>query len=196
MTLDSLFRGPKLRALALAAVIAALIAMLWESDEPVQPTEATKLRGEAEPDSFVVGGQFLSFGETGQLTTRIKSQRVEQFEKDSLFRMQQPRATLFDEAGEAAWQLEAEDGRFREEKEIMHLTGNVRIVRLAGQQDPLSLTTRALTLNNSNRTAYTSEPVKITDPLGITRATGMKVWMDERILELNAQVEGRYEPGS
>ncbi len=195
MTLDSLALGPKMRALALAAVIAALIAMLWQSDEPVQPMEATSLRGKAEPDSFVVGGRFLSFGETGQLTTRIESQRVEQFEEDKLFRMQQPRATLFDEAGEATWQLAAEQGRFVEAKEIMHLTGDVRVVRLADQRGPLSLTTEALTLDNSNRTAYTGEPVKISDPLGITRATGMKAWMDKRILELNAQVEGRYEPG-
>lgn len=195
MTLDSLFRGPKMRALALAAVIAALIAMLWQSNEPVQPMEATKLRGEAEPDSFVVGGRFLSFSETGNLTTQIKSQRVDQFEEDKLFRMQQPRGTLFDETGEAAWQLKAELGNFLEMKEIMDLTGDVRVVRLADQRGPLSLTTQALTLNNNNRTAYTSEPVKISDSLGITRATGMKVWMDKRILELNAQVEGLYEPG-
>jgi lipopolysaccharide export system protein LptC len=59
----------------------------------------------------------------------------------------------------------------------------------------MSLSTQALTLDNENRTIYTNEPVEIIDALGITRATGMKAWLDERILELNAQVEGRYETG-
>jgi lipopolysaccharide export system protein LptC len=195
MTLETLIRGPKTRALALVAVIAALIVLLWQSDEPVQPMEAAKLRGEAEPDAFVVGGRFLSFRETGQLAMRIKSERIEQFEKDSIFEMQQPRATLFGETDDATWKLDAKQGRLLETTGMMYLTGDVEILRLSDERGPLSLSTAALTLDNDKRTAYTAEPVRISDPLGITRATGMKVWIDERILELNAQVEGRYEPG-
>jgi lipopolysaccharide export system protein LptC len=195
MTLETLIRGPKTRALALVAVIAALIVLLWQSDEPVQPMEAAKLRGEAEPDAFVVGGQFLSFSTTGQLAMRIKSERIEQFEEDSIFRMQQPRATLFGEPDDATWKLEAKQGRLLETEGMMYLTGEVDIVRLSDERGPLSLSTETLTLDNEKRTAYTADPVRISDPLGITQATGMKVWIDERILELNAQVEGRYEPG-
>jgi len=195
MTAGALIRSPKLRTMALAATVIALVTVLWQSDEPTTPMKAAALRGEAEPDSFVVGGRYLSFNETGQLTTRIKSQRIEQFESDNLTRMQQPRATLFGKAEDGSWEVEAEEGEFLEARGLMHLTGDVRIVRLADQQGPMSLSTQALTLDNENRTIYTNEPVKIIDALGITRATGMKAWLDERILELNAQVEGRYETG-
>ena len=195
MTAGELIRNPKLRTLALIATFLALIAVLWQSDEPASSIDAAALRGEAEPDSFVVGGQYLSFSQTGQLSSRINSQRIEQFESDSLIRMQQPRATLFNETGDASWEAEAEQGEFLEARDLINLTGDVRIVRLADQRGPMSLSTQALTLNNGERTIYTNAPVELNDALGTTRATGMKAWIDERILELNAEVEGRYETG-
>lgn len=215
MTAGELIRSPRVRMLGLMVTALVLFAMLWQSEEPTTPNEATALRGEAEPDSFVSGGRYLSFNETGQLTSRIESPRIEHFEADQITRMHQPRATLFGEANDASWEIEAEQGEFLEALDLMHLTGNVRIIRLAQQRGavassatsstassttpssstPMSLSTEALTLNNEEQTIYTSEPVKITDALGITRATGMKAWINQRILELNAQVEGRYEPG-
>lgn len=211
MTTGELIRNPKVRTLGLAVTVLALFAMLWQSEEPTTLSQASALRGEAEPDSFVSGGRYLSFNETGQLTSRIESERIEQFESDQLTRMHQPRATLFGEANDASWEVTAEQGEFLEAQDLMHLTGNVRIIRLAQQRGavasstasstptsastPMSLSTEALTLNNEEQTIYTSEPVEITDALGITRATGMKAWINQRILELNAQVEGRYEPG-
>lgn len=196
MTLGGLIRSPKLRLLALAGTVFALFTLLWQSDEPTTPMEAAALRGDAEPDSFVVGGQYLSFSETGRRSTLIKSQRIEQFESDRLTQMQQPRAILFGEADDdASWEVQAQRGEFLEVEDLMYLTGEVEIVRLAGQRGPLSLSTQALTLNNGEGTIYTEEPVEITDALGVTRATGMTAWIDQRILELNAQVEGRYETG-
>jgi lipopolysaccharide export system protein LptC len=37
--------------------------------------------------------------------------------------------------------------------------------------------------------------VELTDSFSLTRATGMKAWIDDRILELDSDVEGRYETG-
>lgn len=195
MTANDLIRSPKLRSLALMATVVALVAILWQSGEPTTPTDAAALRGESEPDSFVVNGQYLSFRDTGELASRIRSQRIEQFEAGQLTRMQQPQATLYGEQDNTAWDVEADQGEFLEAQDLMNLTGNVRIVRQADQRGPMSLSTQALTLDNDNRTIYTGEPVEITDALGITRATGMKAWIDDRILELNAQVEGHYETG-
>lgn len=191
----ALTRNPTLRALALAVTLVALIAVLWQSDEPTILTDAAALRGESEPDSFVVDSEYLSFSETGHLDTRIESPRVEQFETDQLITMQQPQATLFGEAGDASWEVQAREGEFLQSRNLMQLTGDVRVVRLAQTGSPMSLFTQALTLDNESRTAYTSEPVEINDALGVTRAIGLKAWIDERILELNSQVEGRYETG-
>lgn len=196
MTADRFYRNPKFRALALAVTVIALITLLWRSDEPATPIDATALRGESEPDSFVMGGQFLSFDESGQLISRFESQRVEQFEDEQLTRMQKPSALFYGKNGEASWLGQADEGRFLQNDEVAHLTGNVQITRQTADLKPLTLKTVELTLNNSNRTLYTDTNVEITDALGVTRAQGMKVWIDNRILELNAQVEGRYEPAN
>ncbi|HKK55920.1 LPS export ABC transporter periplasmic protein LptC [Marinobacter sp.] len=201
MTAGELIRSPRIRMLGLVVTVLILFAMLWQNEEPATPDDAAALRGKAEPDAFVTGGRYLSFNVTGQLAIRIESQRIEQFESDQVIRMQQPRATLFGEADDASWELEAQQGEFLQALDLIHLNGNVRILRLADQRgtaspsEPMSLSTEALTLDSEERTVYTSEPVTIKDALGVTRATGMKAWIDPRILELNAQVEGRYEPG-
>ena len=213
MTPGKLIRNPRIRMLGLAATALVLFAMLWQHEEPTTPDEAATLGGEAEPDAFVTGGRYLSFNATGHLTSRIESQRIERFESDQVTRMQQPRATFFGEANDASWELEAQQSEFLEAQGLIHLNGSVRITRLADQRgavspsepkstaepqspaEPLSLSTEALTLNKNERTVYTNEPVKIAEALGVTRAIGMKAWIDPRILELKAQVEGRYEPG-
>jgi lipopolysaccharide export system protein LptC len=74
------------------------------------------------------------------------------------------------------------------------LNDNVRIVRDVDNRKA-TLTTTSLTLDNNAGTVYTNAPVEITDQIGVTRATGMKAWVNTRILELNSKVEGRYETG-
>lgn len=195
MAAQPLSHRPWVRTLGLAGAIVALLLLLWQSDEPSEPIDAESLRGESEPDGFVVNGHYLSYDETGRLTTRFRSPRIEQFEGRSETVMNSPRATLYGEEGSPPWQVQASEGRFLEADDLVHLTGDVRVIREAESGRPLTLTTTALTVNNRERTVYTDKPVELTDAVSLTTATGMKAWIDERILELNSQVEGRYEPG-
>ncbi len=194
MTVEDLYKNPTVRTLSLILAIVALVTMLWRSDEPETPIDAENLRGAEEPDGFVVGGQFITFNEQGNLTARFQSARVEQFEDTNLFRMEQPTATLYGAEGQVSWTGSAENGEFRQAEEIAQLSGNVLITRQTPGQQPLELSTASLTLDNKNRTLFTDDSVTISDALGITKAVGMKAWIDDRILELNAQVEGHYEP--
>ncbi|PXX89817.1 LPS export ABC transporter periplasmic protein LptC [Marinobacter vulgaris] len=195
MSALSLFNRPVVRTLCLAATVVALFFLLWQSDDPSEPMEAADLRGESEPDGFVVNGNYLSYDETGRLTTRFRSPRIEQFESRNETVMESPRATLYGEEGDPPWRVQATKGRFLETDDLVHLTGDVKVVREAQGGSPLTLTTTALTMNNRERTVYTDKPVEMTDAIGLTTATGMKAWIDDRILELESQVEGRYEPG-
>ncbi|MEQ9544711.1 MAG: LPS export ABC transporter periplasmic protein LptC [Marinobacter sp.] len=185
---------PWLRTLALGFTAVALVMMLWQSDEPQEPVDAAALRGQSEPDGFVVNGRYLSYDETGKLSVRFESPRIEQFEAGNKAIMESPRAELFGEGEEEPWYLSSESGTYREEKGLLHLEGNVKVIRRSGNRQG-TLTTSRLTLDNTSRTVYTDAPVELTDSFSVTRATGMKAWIDDRILELNSQVEGRYEPG-
>ncbi|PHQ73709.1 LPS export ABC transporter periplasmic protein LptC [Marinobacter sp.] len=195
MAAEALYARPWVRTLGLALTIVALFFLLWQSDESSEPVDAAALRGESEPDGFVVNGRYLSFDETGQLTAQFESPRIEQFEARSETIMASPNATLYGDPGDAPWQVQANKGQFMEADDLVHLTGDVRVSQQAQGGRPLTLTTSTLTLDNAERTVYTDAPVKLTDSFSLTRATGMKAWIDDRILELDSQVEGRYEPG-
>lgn len=185
---------PRLRMLALAATLAVTFFLLWHSDEPpvTSYSDARQLRGAAEPDGFVVNGSYTSYDETGHRKIVFTSPRIEQFEEGNLATMESPSAELFSDSEGGPWVLKAEKGSLRQSEDVLHLSGNVRVVRTIGDREA-TLTTESLTLDNGQGIAYTDDLVEITDRVGITRAKGMKAWVDDRILELNSQVKGRYE---
>lgn len=185
---------PLLRTLALGCTVVALVVMMWQSDEPQEPVDAAALRGQSEPDGFVVNGRYLSYDDTGKLSVRFESPRIEQFEADNKAVMESPRAELFGDGESEPWYLSSDTGTFREGDGLLQLEGNVKVIRTSGDRQGI-LTTSRLTLDNHSRIVYTDAPVELTDSFSVTRATGMTAWIDDRILELNSQVEGRYEPG-
>ncbi|MEC7377850.1 MAG: LPS export ABC transporter periplasmic protein LptC [Pseudomonadota bacterium] len=187
---------PWVRMLALGGTVVAAVFLLWRSDEaPVVDQEAAALRGDAEPDGFVVNGNYRSYDETGSLEIRFASPRIEQFEKENLATMESPRAALYGDADTQPWIVEADQGRLMQNQELVYLTGNVRVLRSVGGRDT-TLTTSTLTLDNNEGLVFTDAPVEIRDVTGVTTAVGMKAWIDERILELNSQVEGYYDTGN
>lgn len=196
LSLLTLSDRPRLRTLALGGTLAATVFLLWQSDEPVVTRDqaAETLRGEGEPDGFVVNGQYTSFDESGNLKVMFSSPRIEQFDEGNLATIESPNARLYSSLNAQPWILKAERGSLLQNENLLYLTGNVRVIRTIGEREA-TLTTSALTLDNDQGTVYTDQPVEITDSVGVTRATGMKAWIDERILELESQVEGRYETG-
>ncbi|KAA1176360.1 LPS export ABC transporter periplasmic protein LptC [Marinobacter salinexigens] len=187
--------SPWLRTLALTCTLAATVFLLWQSDEPaIVQNDAADLRGNTEPDGFVVNGEYTSYDAQGNVKVHFTSPRIEQFEEGSVATIISPRAELFSDQASEPWIVEAENGSLLQNENILYLTGNVRVLRTTGERQA-TLATSSLTLDNDTGTVYTDAPVEITDATGVTRATGMKAWIDKRILELNSQVEGRYEIG-
>lgn len=185
---------PRLRMCALAITIVVTVFLLWHSGEPpvTSYSDSRQLRGEAEPDGFVINGSYTSYDEAGHRKIVFTSPRIEQFEEGNLAIMESPSAELFSKTEEGPWVLDAEKGSLQQDQDMLFLTGNVRVVRTIGDREA-TLNTESLTLDNRKGTVYTNDLVEITDSVGTTRAKGMKAWIDKRILELNSQVEGRYE---
>lgn len=190
--LNGLLSRPRVRALALAVTFALLAALLWRSDESRDQMSGADRAGQNEPDSFVNDGRYLSFDEEGRRVAMIESPRIEQFETGGVATMTSPSATLYDKSSGRPWQLTARNGTFHQPVDRLDLSGNVTVVRPLPGKREATLTTEQLTLDNRNRTAFTDKPVLITEDHGTTTAVGMKAWIDDRILELNAQVKGQY----
>ena len=187
---------PGWRTIALLTTFIATAALLWHSDNDVpMPTQDSELRGDREPDSFVVDALYTSYDEQGTVKIQFVSPRIEQFEAGGYAIMAEPQATIRGKPGSEPWQLTAKHGKLLNNNSQLELEGDVRIVRQIGERSATLSTTR-LTLDNRTNMAYTDAPVEIVDATGITYATGMKAWFNERILELDSQVEGRYETGN
>lgn len=181
------------RTLALVAVVGATLFLMWQSEErDTSNPEAEQLRGPSEPDSFLVGSDYRAFDEQGKLEIQLTSPRIEQFEIGNRADLQAPVARVFSDQSPEPWIIEADDGSLLQAQGVLHLHGNVEVTRTTADGET-TLTTQKLTVNDRDSTVYTDQPVTITEPYGTTRATGMKAWIDQRTLELNSQVEGRYE---
>lgn len=184
---------PRLRHLLIVVIAIALVALLWQSDEQSRPNNAAGLRGPDEPDSFVVNGVFRSYTEDGALKSELHSARIEQFENRNLANLIAPRAVVHDTGSGRPWVMEAAEGRYQPDQEQLHLSGDVSITRPLDNGTRARLTSDRLTLDNQRRIVHTDAPVVLHSPRGETHAVGLKGWIDDRILELQSQVEGRYD---
>ncbi|WP_166254081.1 LPS export ABC transporter periplasmic protein LptC [Marinobacter salicampi] len=193
MSLKSLLRRRRVRNPALVIALLVLASLIWQSDETREPKDVVDLRGPSEPDGFVVQGRYLSFDEQGNLAAIIESPRIEQFESRGVATMMSPKASVYDENSESPWTITAERGEVLQGKDILQLEQDVLVRRTLEDGREGTLATETLTLDNQGRTAYTSAPVVITDQHSVTRAVGMRAWLDDRVVELQSQVEGRYE---
>lgn len=193
MTITGLFSHRLTRMAALAGTALVLASLLWQSEENREPTDALELRGPTEPDGFVVNGRYRSFDQNGQLETVIYSPRIEQFEARNLATMLLPDATLHDPESATTWTLTANQGELRKDEDIIDLEGDVLVRRPLANGEVATLEAEHLTLDNKQRTVYTDTPVVLTEAHGVTRATGMKAWIDDRVLELQSQVKGHYD---
>ncbi|MFO8142128.1 MAG: LPS export ABC transporter periplasmic protein LptC [Marinobacter sp.] len=186
-------KNPRLRNLALAVTVVATVFLMWQREEvDILPDDAAGLRGPSEPDSFVIEGRYTTWDEQGNLKMTLASPRIEQFDDSAHATMNAPRARIYSEQGTDPWIIEADKGSLQQNEDLVVLTGNVVVLRQTADSEA-TLTTSSLTLDNTQGSVYTDQPVTITEPFGVTRATGMKAWVDQRVLELNSRVEGQYE---
>lgn len=190
----SLLARPRVRNVLLILLASALLALLWQSDQPEKLSGVSPDGSEQGPDGFVEDGRYLTFNEDGQLMIEVTSPRIEQFDQRRQATMVSPEASLAHHGENQPWHLVADHGTLERDHMVLTLTGNVRITTSDQQGREATLSTSRLLLDNEQRTVMTDQPVVIRDPAGTTRATGMKGWVDDRILELQSDVEGIYEP--
>lgn len=189
---------PDLRDLSLwrwaagTLIAAALVWLLLRTEQPVTPTDSTDLRGPDKPDGFVVDATYRSFNQQGRLSTRISSARSEQFDSDGRVIMESPRGLLLEKESRAPWRLTADHGEYYLNREHLTLSSNVRIRHETRARGEALLKTEELTVDNRKRIVHTDAPVTIINESSLTRAIGMTGRIDDRVLELENQVDGYY----
>lgn len=190
--LSFLRRKPLLTYVLIGLLTAGFLLIIWQDEERTIGTESADLRGPREPDSFIVNAVYRSYNSQGDLASRIESPRAEQFENDQYALMDEPRATVFEQETRLPWQIDARNGRYNLETELLRLEGDVEVLRENPGLAPSRMLTERLTLDNRQRIVQTDAPVTLLDYRGTTDAVGMEAWIDERVIEFKSQVEGKY----
>lgn len=171
---------------------AVFILIVWQDEESGGIESASDLRGPREPDGFIVNAVYSAFDQSGQLSSRIATERAEQFDDEQYALMENPRSAVFEQESGIPWTITAEKGRYDLATELLLLSGDVRVVRTNSGLAPSQLLSESLTLDNLNRIVHTEAPVTLLDYRGTTDAIGMRAWVDERVIEFESQVEGEY----
>ena len=92
------------------------------------------------------------------------------------------------------WTAQANQGVVYEEGERVELSGEVELYRPAtGRDESLTLKTTQLTVYPRREYAETDAAVTITGDRSETQATGMRLDMQQGLLELLADTRGTYE---
>lgn len=184
----------KIRFLAIALLVIGiafftswLLRTLGET--PLVKTD----RANREPDYFFNDFVATARDIQGNITYRLEAKQLQHFPYNLSMRLEKPYIELFKEQTQP-WQTWAEQGVFYEKRQLMTLSGKVRIHRAAGDlNQPVTLLTDSLTLDIRDKIAKTSDEVQITSGEDILYATGMLVNLETGRVELHSKVQGKYE---
>lgn len=164
-----------------------LLRILGES-----PLDKTQLSSR-EPDYFFNDFVATARDIQGNITYRLEAKQLEHFPYNYSMSLDKPYIELFHEKARP-WQTWAEQGIYHEKRQLMTLTGKVRIHRAADEvNQAITLLTDSMTLDMKKKIARTKADVQITSGEDILNATGMRVDLESGRVELHSKVKGKYE---
>ncbi|MGH1440994.1 MAG: LPS export ABC transporter periplasmic protein LptC [Cellvibrionaceae bacterium] len=90
--------------------------------------------------------------------------------------------------------ISANTAEANQKQDRLILIGNVVLEQQNAQGEITQLRTERLQIHPDRRYAESSKPVIIKDKVGTTSATGLKVFFDDKRIELLSKVKGQYVP--
>lgn len=146
-----------------------------------------------EPDYFFSEFVATAKNTQGKIQYRLEAKQLDHIPYNASMTLTKPYIELFHEK-EQAWQSWAEHGIFYETRQIVTLSGKVRIHRAASKINPsVTMLTDSVTLDMQKKIARTKSSVQITSGEDILNATGMMVDLESGRVELHSRVQGKYE---
>ncbi len=165
------------------------------------------------PVSYLNNTRTQQFNKYGLLDYTLTANVIRQFEMDVATKpdliIEQPFLTIYNDDVDSSNPLSIEKLKASpiivstvsadiaegfDNNDKLTLKGNVIITQIDENGEPSLLKTSVLHLEPSRRYAQTDKPVIITDPEGTTKATGMKVFLNDKRIELLSKVNSQYTP--
>ena len=175
-------------------VVAGLSTLSWWM--PIEQAPVSKLVTAPEkrhvPDFYLSDFDLTTMNAAGHPRYYLQAKGLQHYADDDASQLQMPRLTVYRPAA-PAWLLSSDQAQVAAGGQSVLLQDNVKVQRLAtNKRDTLELTTSALRVVPAKQYAETDQAVTIVTDLGITRAIGMQADLQQRRLQLLAQVRGDY----
>jgi len=176
--------------IVLLVVIASSSAWLLNSLQP-QSGHAPEIKDL--PDYSLSDFVTTKRDEAGQFQYQLQAMEMQHYPISDT-QLQQP-YLVFYQQGQARWYIRAEKGQVSADGQLIYLPGKTIFWQYdASGQRSLSIYSRDVTLKPDLQYAETYAKVDIISPQGTTTAQGMRVYLDQQRLELNAKVRSIYQP--
>lgn len=187
-------QGNFIRYAFIALVILVTIAMLWRSEDSTTVISAESETAQ-EADSFALNTELKSFNSLGELAFQLSGAEAKLFLPQNQVVFSLPVSSLQSPNGDQ-WHLQADQAIYHMSSEQAEFSGNVRLEHTSKNLQKTVLTTDSISLDNKQRFIHTQSAVRITQERNTLTTNGMKIWMDEKRMQLLSKVRAQYHPGT
>lgn len=181
--------------------IIILAAVLWRSPEKDKLLDTlgntAKESQNRYPNAIMDNTNTRQFSRSGALEFILTTEKILFFEQSSanpqpFAEYQKPVFIFYGNAQGRPIKLVSDTAYSRDDGNTIELKNNVSLTQTLTNGEQYQLTTDALTILPSTQFAETDKPVIITQPNGVTTATGLKADLKQQRFELLSNVRGNY----
>ena len=175
------------------ALLLLLASLTWWLQIKVAPGIRQSAQPQRhDPDYIMENFEATTMNTQGNMEYRVTARKMAHFPDDDTTELERPLVTAYTDTV-ALWQVQAERGIARTRNDEVFLAGTVIATRLpTPEQGAVTIDTSNLTINHADNLGVTPDKVTITEAHGVTRATGMRIYLKEKRLELLSNVRGTY----
>lgn len=144
-------------------------------------------------DFYAANAHSTQYRIDGTLAYEMTAVRLEHMKATDVTNVTTPDLLFFREGQPQPWHVQSVRAEVGPQGKQVELIDDVRVQRTDAASRTLLLTTTRMTVFPDQNYAQTEQPVKITEPNGVTTAIGMKAYLKDSRMLLLSNVRGQHE---
>ncbi len=139
-------------------------------------------------DSYLLEGKSWQYNQRGELNHLLRAESLFHFKNMAESKLEKPTLWVF-ETGQLAWTASAIEGKIAHDTQIIELENSVT---LNNEQKSTRLTTSAMTITPTNKTAQSNQYTLIVNSESRIEAQAMHADLSSNIITMKSKVKGYY----
>ena len=178
--------------LALIAVLLIAMGYYWNVRLELFTEAKVPVSNDA-IDFYAANAHSIQYREDGSLAYEMTAARLEHMKATDVTNVSTPDLFFYREAEPQPWHVQSVRAEVSPGGKQVELIDDVRVQRTDAANRTLLLTTTRMTVIPDQNFAQTEQPVKITEPNGVTTAIGRKAYLKDSRMLLLSNVRGQHE---